>query len=158
MKKIIIQIFIVLLLISCQNNSKSKNVKKASQIHSENKYDIYTRFNDVEKRNELKKKLFKGDKSAYKELQEIYGLSGNYPEFTYFSMIFANKFNDNDACSSVHSLFVDSNDSLSQNIANLYLIKAYQNGYDEKITLTKRKQIIDSLRKRINFDSILKSK
>lgn len=156
MKKIVLQVFLFMLVTSCIYNSDDNKNKKNTSTDSEKKYDVYTRFNDVNKKNELKKKLISGDKNAYKELQEIYGLSGNYPEFTYFSMIYSNKYNDAEASNNVHSQFMYSKDSLSQNIANLYLLKSYQNGYDKKIDISEREKIIDSLKKIINFDFILK--
>lgn len=130
----IIVVSFLILFISCDK----KNSKIDTESEPVNSGMTYTKiYNDIEKRHKLEELVYtKGDTLAYRELYDIYFISGNKNDFLNIAMVMANNYNSSDGSYVTYSLLsTDKNlGSKSNKLANYYLLKACEmdkeSGYD----------------------------
>ena len=134
-----IRYLFAIIIFGCLFSScEDKTTKKSNDLNGVSPSKQYSDiFNNKEKRNKLEEKVFsKGDTLAYRELFDIYFISGNKNNFLKIAMVMANDYNSSDASYITYSLLsTDKNlDTKSNKIANYYLLKACemdkQSGYE----------------------------
>ncbi|RKS26247.1 hypothetical protein CLV94_1304 [Flavobacterium endophyticum] len=86
------------------------------------------KFNNQEIRDNLLTKIFvEGDSASYKELKDIYFLSGHTDDFLAPAMIMAMDYNYHQAFEDVYRILHNiKTDSKSNKLADYYLLKAYE--------------------------------
>lgn len=123
----VIAIFISLTITSCNQEKTEYQGVNSVKLFS----DIY--HNDSITGVLADKIINKGDTLAFKEMQDIYLISGHYKEFLYYAMYMANKYEYPDAYNSVYFIMHSDNpkdkDKYLNNFANYYLLKAHESGY-----------------------------
>ncbi|MCY1241096.1 hypothetical protein D3C87_142580 [compost metagenome] len=86
------------------------------------------KFNNQEARDSLLTNIYiKGDSASYKELKDIYFLSGHTDDFLAPAMIMANDYNYHEAFEDVYRILHNvKTDSKSNKLADYYLLRAYE--------------------------------
>jgi hypothetical protein len=136
-------LFIVIIFGSLFSSCEDKTIKKTDDLNGVSPSKQYSdMFNNKVKRHKLEEKVFsKGDTLAYRELFDIYFISGNKNDFLKIAMIMANDYNFPEAYIHVYTLLnsekINAVNQKSNKLANFYLLKAYEldkeSGYEVDI-------------------------
>jgi hypothetical protein len=102
------------------------------------------KFNNQKMRDSLLTKIFvKGDTTSYKELKDIYFLSGHTEDFLTSAIIMATNHDYAEACKDAYKILytanIDSTNLKSNKLANYYLLKAYELAPEKAIYLMRER-------------------
>lgn len=136
-------LFAVIIFAYLFSDCEDKTTKKTDDLNGVSPSKEYSdMFNNKEMRHKLEEKVFyKGDTLAYRELFDIYFISGNKNDFLKIAMVMANDYNFPEAYIHVYTLLnsekINSVNIKSNKLANYYLLKAYEmdkeSGYEVDI-------------------------
>jgi len=125
MKKYIYTVILVTAFASCNQKSDTEE-----STPSKNYLDQY---NDENKLKELSIKIIStGDTIAFQQMSDIYWISGHRHEFLYYAIRIANDYQYHDgyyeAYSILHTDIKTNTNKKTNDLANYYLLKAYELG------------------------------
>ena len=135
----LVQAFVLFVILGgCSSNRSGAGVKDDAISMNQHKLTIEDKRLVVEK----------GDKRAYNELRIAYLEYPIEDEFLYYAMVMCNKYDDAQACDDIFTwlLLMHKNindiDSVTANVAVMYLLKAYRKNNDQAVFVVERHSIV----------------